>query len=135
MRLRPFLPLAVLLIGVLMSGRAWARPCCTDCPSWPDLDPDTDSCARVCLFSCYAPQAPVSPRPVLSAPAAAPSAFEQIFTRPETAPRPEPKVGGTTPTWCTNRNSSYCTYSWDWMARCCNPSYTAPGAYCPAICE
>lgn len=44
-------------------------------------------------------------------------------------------VGGVAPSWCTGRTNSYCTYTWDWMNRCCNPSYIAPGAYCPSICE
>jgi len=62
MRLRLVFSLVVLLVGILSSGPAWARPCCSDCDSWPDLDPFNDPCARVCDFSCFAPQ-PLSPRP------------------------------------------------------------------------
>lgn len=50
-------------------------------------------------------------------------------------PRPELKAGGPVPSWCANRTNSYCTYSWDWMNRCCNATYISPGAYCPSICE
>jgi hypothetical protein len=146
MRLRPILSLLVLMAGILISGPAWGRPCCTDCDSWPNLDPTNDPCARVCLFSCFAPQAPHAPR-------ADRVLLQEIFSAPETAgdpnsgsdtgdeevpvvvPRPEAKVGGPVPSWCTNRNNNYCTYAWDWMNRCCNPSYIAPGAYCPGICE
>jgi hypothetical protein len=50
-------------------------------------------------------------------------------------PLPEPKAGGPVPSWCTNRNDSWCTYGWNWMTRCCYPTYISPGAYCPTICE
>jgi hypothetical protein len=39
------------------------------------------------------------------------------------------------PTWCSNRNNNYCTYGWNWMTRCCYPTYTQPGALCETICE
>src|SRR6185295_16375753 len=57
MRVRTFLCLPVLLLAALVSSPAGARPCCSDCPSWPDLDP-SDPCAWVCDFSCFAVSAP-----------------------------------------------------------------------------
>lgn len=45
------------------------------------------------------------------------------------------KAGGPTPSWCSSRTNSYCTYAWNWMTRCCYPTYISPGAYCPQICE
>ncbi len=76
---------------------------------------------------------------ILSAPETAGGLNSRSGTGAEEAPvvipSPEAKAGGPVPSWCTNRNNSYCTYSWNWMTRCCNPSYISPGAYCPAICE
>jgi hypothetical protein len=77
MRLRSILSLLVLMAGILISGPAWSRPCCTDCDSWPNLDPVNDPCARVCLFSCFAPQAP--------APGSDQVLLQEIFSAPETA--------------------------------------------------
>jgi hypothetical protein len=78
MRFRFVLSLVVLLVGILTSGPAWSRPCCTDCDSWPYLDPNNDPCARVCLFSCYAPQAPHVPQ-------VDQALLQEIFSKPETA--------------------------------------------------
>lgn len=39
-----------------------------------------------------------------------------------------------TPTWCKNRNNSYCTYGWNRVTGCCYATYTAPGADCPSLC-
>ncbi|HEX4960278.1 MAG TPA: hypothetical protein VF173_05530 [Thermoanaerobaculia bacterium] len=50
MRIRLLVCFAVLLVAVLASAPAWARPCCDECPSWPCLDPYHDSCARVCVL-------------------------------------------------------------------------------------
>jgi hypothetical protein len=44
-------------------------------------------------------------------------------------------AGGPVPSWCTNRNSPSCVYTWNWMTLCCNPTRSLPGAYCPQICE
>jgi hypothetical protein len=76
MRLRFVLSLVILLVGILASGPAWSRPCCTDCDSWPNLDPIHDPCARVCLFSCFAPSAPHAPK-------ANEALLQEIFSAPE----------------------------------------------------
>jgi hypothetical protein len=119
MRLRPVLSLVVLMFGVLISGPAWAAP----------------------------PQAPHSPRAdrtllqeILSEPQRAGDVKFGNDTDDQRVPgevlsRPEVKAGGPVPSWCTNQTNNYCTYTWDWMNRCCNPSYIAPNAYCPSICE
>jgi hypothetical protein len=91
MRLRSILFLAVLLVGILASVPAWARPCCSDCPSWPDLDPYTDSCARVCDPNCFASQSLHFPKlaAAVSTPDTASAKLQQIFAQPgQEAPAP-----------------------------------------------
>ena len=47
-----FFALAVLLSAliVLYIVPAYAAPCCQQCPSWPNLDPPHDGCARWCIM-------------------------------------------------------------------------------------
>jgi hypothetical protein len=47
----------VLVALALLSSTVWvtpavARPCCTECPSYPVLNPQIDSCAKWCDFGC-----------------------------------------------------------------------------------
>ena len=64
------------------------------------------------------------------------AALLSLILEQEVIPAPEWKgPGSTIPTWCSNRNNSYCTYGWAWTTRCCYPTYTQPGALCETICE
>lgn len=87
MRLRSVLFLALLLLAVLAASPAWARPCCSECPNWPFLDPYNDPCARVCDFDCFAPQSLHFPKmaDTVSAPDSSAATLEQIFATPEKA--------------------------------------------------
>lgn len=49
----------------------------------------------------------------------------------DTALRPKPSPG---PAWCQNRNSQYCSYSWDQANYCCRGTVIIPNSYCPDIC-
>jgi hypothetical protein len=40
--------LTLLAFGALLSGgAAWAAPCCSSCPGWPDFDPNLQ-----CMWNC-----------------------------------------------------------------------------------
>ena len=75
MRLRSAIFSSLVLAALLAAAPAMARPCCEDCPSWPNLDWLNDPCARVCL-GCGGGEALASSQ----APAAV--TLEQIFTAP-----------------------------------------------------
>jgi hypothetical protein len=36
---------------------------------------------------------------------------------------------------CAHADNSFCTYAWNKLTRCCNPTFIAQGAYCPQLCE
>lgn len=47
-----FILAALSLTLIAFSFNAFAMPCCNTCPSWPDLNPYTDPCARYCNSTC-----------------------------------------------------------------------------------
>jgi hypothetical protein len=53
MKTRFLICLAVLALASA-AAPAWARPCCTECETWPALNPEIDWCARWCDLGCFA---------------------------------------------------------------------------------
>ena len=129
--------LAVLFAAVPQAGHAGAA-CCQFKDSCKAMD-DPTKCkdddgeffltahcdGKTCILTA---PSPIEPRPVGLGEAVCSGSLSSV-------PLPEAKAGGPVPSWCTNRNSSYCTYAWNWGTRCCYPSYISPGAFCPEVCE
>jgi hypothetical protein len=36
---------------------------------------------------------------------------------------------------CLHADGTFCLYAWDKVNRCCNPTFIAPKANCPRLCE
>ena len=135
-----FLCLALLgvLFAVVPRAAHAGAACCQFTGSCKAMD-DPDACENAggeffltayCDGKTCHPTAPspIEPRPAGVGEAVCSDSMSSL-------PLPEAKFIISPPAWCTDRNSSYCTYAWDWATRCCYPTRIYPGFFCPGACE
>lgn len=65
------------------------------------------------------------------------TAEQALFVPAETLVSDGPVICDPYPQYidCDDWTDQYCTYEWNRCTGCCEPTYIAPGAYCPDVCQ